>query len=287
MAEAFGIAAGALTVAGLFNNCVDCFEYVQIARNYGRDFHTCQLRLDFAKDRLSRWGQLVNVNSDPRSSRIRAGDDTESLAAGTLFQILLLFSEATKVVSKFGSPKPEIYDPSADANTSVRNVHTKLHDWARLRQRRTGLLKKVKWALYESKNLDELVRHIHDLVDQLEKLIPENEAREQLPRLVAEEVASFDMNELQVIDENVDNTDQLFRELVKSRIDLLQGYSAGNIKMTENVRIGIGDIYSDTAVTSGYKPGQGPSSSVGNVDATGSSRLHVGTKYGGRSFMED
>jgi hypothetical protein len=31
MAYIFGIVAGTLNVAALFNNCVDCFEYVQLA----------------------------------------------------------------------------------------------------------------------------------------------------------------------------------------------------------------------------------------------------------------
>ena len=35
MAEPFGIVAGALGVAGLFNNCVECFEYIQLSRHSG------------------------------------------------------------------------------------------------------------------------------------------------------------------------------------------------------------------------------------------------------------
>lgn len=38
MAEVFGIVSGALSVAALFKNCVDCFEYIQLGRNFGRDY---------------------------------------------------------------------------------------------------------------------------------------------------------------------------------------------------------------------------------------------------------
>jgi hypothetical protein len=34
MAEVFGTVAGALSVAALFNNCVDCFEYIQLGRHF-------------------------------------------------------------------------------------------------------------------------------------------------------------------------------------------------------------------------------------------------------------
>ena len=46
MAELFGIVAGTLSVAGLFNNAVDCFEYIQLGRNFGTDYQTCRIRLD-------------------------------------------------------------------------------------------------------------------------------------------------------------------------------------------------------------------------------------------------
>ncbi|KAJ2974713.1 hypothetical protein NQ176_g5910 [Zarea fungicola] len=43
MAEVFGIVSGALSVASLFNNCVDCFEYIQLGRHFGSDFERYQL----------------------------------------------------------------------------------------------------------------------------------------------------------------------------------------------------------------------------------------------------
>lgn len=66
MAEPFSIVAGALSVAALFNNCVDCFEYIQLGRSFGHDYERCQLRLDIAKTRLGRWGEAVKINDDPR-----------------------------------------------------------------------------------------------------------------------------------------------------------------------------------------------------------------------------
>lgn len=55
MAEPFGIVAGAIGIASAFTACVDCFEYVQFGRHFGRDFQTNQLALDCARLRLTWW----------------------------------------------------------------------------------------------------------------------------------------------------------------------------------------------------------------------------------------
>ena len=49
MAEVFGIVASALSVAALFNNCVDCFEYIQMGRHFSYNYKRCQLKLNIAK----------------------------------------------------------------------------------------------------------------------------------------------------------------------------------------------------------------------------------------------
>lgn len=38
MDEPIGIAAGAVGIAAAFTACVDCFEYVQFGRHFGRDY---------------------------------------------------------------------------------------------------------------------------------------------------------------------------------------------------------------------------------------------------------
>ena len=62
--EPAGLAVGILAIAGLFNNAVDCFEYVQIGRNFGQSYQTGLLKLDTARLRLSRWGQAIGISSE-------------------------------------------------------------------------------------------------------------------------------------------------------------------------------------------------------------------------------
>ncbi|KAI1763849.1 hypothetical protein GGR53DRAFT_466984 [Hypoxylon sp. FL1150] len=44
MAEVFGTVAGALSVAALFNNCVACFEYIQLSHHFREDFDRASKR---------------------------------------------------------------------------------------------------------------------------------------------------------------------------------------------------------------------------------------------------
>ena len=91
MAEAFGIVAGGVGVAAAFTACVDCFEYIQFGRHFGRDYQTNLLSLDFARLRLTRWGQAVNIFEDPNLGRPDATSDEIQTVKQSLLQILALF----------------------------------------------------------------------------------------------------------------------------------------------------------------------------------------------------
>lgn len=56
MAEPFGIIAGAISISSAFTACVDCFEYIQLGRHFGRDFQMDQLAIGCARLRLTLYG---------------------------------------------------------------------------------------------------------------------------------------------------------------------------------------------------------------------------------------
>ncbi len=99
--EPAGLTVGILGLAGLFNNAVNCFEYVHLGRNFGSNFQTSLLKLDNARLRLSRWGKAVGLSGE--------GETVQSLQTTTLStedvpkaerlmgQILELFAEAEGV----------------------------------------------------------------------------------------------------------------------------------------------------------------------------------------------
>jgi hypothetical protein len=100
MAEPFGIVAGTIGIASAFTACVDCFEYVQFSRHFGRDFQTSQLALNSARLRLTRWGESVNIYDNPKLGRQDTTATEIQLAKDSLLQILVLFADTESISKK-------------------------------------------------------------------------------------------------------------------------------------------------------------------------------------------
>jgi hypothetical protein len=67
--EPFSVIAGTIGISSAFTACVDCFEYIQFGRHFGRDIQTDLLAISCARLRLSRWGEAVNIYDDPKLGR--------------------------------------------------------------------------------------------------------------------------------------------------------------------------------------------------------------------------
>ena len=180
--EPAGLAVGVLALAGLFNNAVDCFEYVQLGRNFSTNFQTSLLKLDNARLRLSRWGQAVGLSGDIantqslQSTALPAEDIPK--AEKLLGQILELFADAEGVSTKFKSRASAndsslmVLDVQEDMDAVHRSLHEKMRDLSIKRQNRTALRQKVKWALYEEKHFRRLIEDVIDLVNGLVETFP-------------------------------------------------------------------------------------------------------------------
>jgi hypothetical protein len=58
-----GLALSAVSVAALFTTCVDCFNIVVSAREFGRDYELLCTELSLQKLRLFLWGESVGLAS--------------------------------------------------------------------------------------------------------------------------------------------------------------------------------------------------------------------------------
>ena len=84
MAEVFGIVAGSLSVTALFNNAVDCFEYIQLGRNFGTDYQIYQIWLDITRLQLLHWGTAVDISNNPDFAVVDPSTDEACTAKCTL-----------------------------------------------------------------------------------------------------------------------------------------------------------------------------------------------------------
>jgi hypothetical protein len=182
MAETAGLVVGVVALAGLFNNTVECFEFVQLGRTFGKSFQTSQLKLDNARLRLSRWGKSLSLDEDVRdtvSLQGRFGSEANAKHAGALLgQIVELFAEAEGVSNRYTSrTEPHdsslvVYDPQTDMDPAMAKLHQKMRRLAIERQDRSGVRQRAKWALYQEKHFRRLIEDINELVNDLDDLFP-------------------------------------------------------------------------------------------------------------------
>ncbi|KAL8855242.1 MAG: hypothetical protein Q9178_008099 [Gyalolechia marmorata] len=221
--EPAGLAVGVLAIAGLFNNAIDCFEYVQIGRNFGQRYQTGLLILDGARLRLSRWGQSVGLSHELKdtqslSEALKSAQEVNK-AEQILSQILELFADAEGISAKFktkaGRSEQEllVYNTQMDLEPTALTLHNKIRDLSIKRQNQTGLRQKAKWALYEEKYFKRLIEDITSLVNDLIELFPAAQASQK--KLCTAEVAEMSAKgNLLMLETVVKSQDKLLEEAI-------------------------------------------------------------------------
>ncbi|CCT72929.1 uncharacterized protein FFUJ_12826 [Fusarium fujikuroi IMI 58289] len=287
MAEIFGTVAGAISIAGLFNNCVDCFNYIQIAKHFGQDFSRYQLRLDVAKCRLARWGASIDINSDQRFSVIESSDPTIALAQGILEEIVDRFGAAYKVSRRYKATTEEQgldICTEADLSAVPQRVHTRFDVFTKQRYKSLGLMKKTGWALYDKNYMGRMIDDIIASIDDLEKVFPSTpQVTHQLVEMEIEEVN--DEQELKLINDVAEGLDPVLSKASKDKIGEIAGRNtAGKITGPGSVNIG------NSFVTGSFSNSQGTRVStvnhVNEVNTTEPSRVNIGNTWGGKGFWD-
>ena len=178
-----------LIIADFFNNVVDCFEYVQIDRNFDQSYQTDLLKLDDAKLRLSRWDQFVDLNHELKDTQslfqILKSTQKVNKIEQILNQILKFFANAEDISIKF-KIKVEKFEQKLFVHNSQVNLkfaalilHNKMRDLSIKRQNQTNLRQKTKWTLYEKKHFKRFIENITNFVDDLIELFSTVQASQQ------------------------------------------------------------------------------------------------------------
>ena len=280
MAEPFGIVAGAVGIAAAFSTCVDCFEYIQLGRHFGRDFQTNLLTLNFARLRLTRWGQAVNIYVDPTLGRPDATPQEIQNAKDTLLQILVLFDNTEKISKNYKLNAKAGDDLSTyttdDMDLALMALNNKMRALAIKRQKGASLLKTASWALYHGSEFKELIQNITMLIDNLEKLFPSPGPRMEL---VKEEVAEVhDRKALELIERAAQDVDSLLQAATK---EARTGHQYLNVAIRGQAQTG------DAFASNWQGKVVGASHTYDGVLVEKDAKALIGNKYGGKDFWED
>jgi hypothetical protein len=224
--EPAGLAVGVIALAGLFNNAVDCFKYVQLGRSFGTNFQTSLLKLDNARLRISRWGAAVGLSGDLEDARSLQGATVNKedvlIAERTLGQILKLFADAEGISAKYKRfARPDDLTLSAlkvhaDMDAVGQSLHKKMRKLCIKRQNRSTLYQKAKWALYKEEHFKKLIENIKDLVNALSKLFPD--VRQEQLKLCEIKVSEIGKENLSAIIDIVQSQDKDLEAAISAAI---------------------------------------------------------------------
>jgi hypothetical protein len=280
MAEPFGIASSAASIATVFTACVDCFGYVQLGRHFGRDFQTDVLALNCARLRLTRWGQAVNIYEDAKLGRPDANAAETQTAKDTLLQILVLFANTEKISKRYRLNAKAGDDQSIlnanDIDPAVMAINNKMRELAIRRQKGNSILKTASWALYHRSELKELITDITSLIDSIEMLFP---APQSQVALAKEETAQIrDEQSLKLVESAAQGVDSLLQTAAKEALD---GHRYFNVTIKGKAQIG------DTFSIDWKGKVTGASHTYDGVEVEKEGKALLGNKYGGKDFWDD
>lgn len=287
MAEVFGAVAGAIGIAALFNNCIDCFDYIQISRHFGEDFSKYQLRLDVAKCRLSRWGAAINVNSDPRFSNNASNDQTTTLAETLLGEIVARFESAQKssLLYKTVSRDQEMQVCSeADLGAVPQRLHSHLRTLTMHRQNRVGLTKKAYWAIYDKNKMGRMIDDIFDLINDLEKVFPATpQATSRLAEMEIQEVN--DQQGLMMIQDTAQDLDPILADTTKRKLQEITGQNTARC-ISGKGRTNIGHTFVNDSFVQSKGFCDSTFNHVDEINLDETARVNIGNTYGGKGFWD-
>ncbi|KAJ4313309.1 hypothetical protein N0V84_009486 [Fusarium piperis] len=289
MTEIFGAVSGAISIAALFNDCVDCFEYIQLARHFGEDYGRCQLRLDVAKWRLDRWGAAVDINNDPRFRSCAPADESVLHAQKILRDVVGEIECAYKVSSRYDeSTMPEqdrMTLTHADLDPTSQRLRNQFQAITKKRQGRTSLIKKTGWALYDKKQLESLIESIVKSINDLEHVFPSANQAMQLARTEIEQVK--DQQALHLIQDVANKVDPDLHRLAREKLGKVEVQNfAARIKTAESGKFHVGNIITKEGLGQPVNFPYSTNNSAQEIEVKGNSGVHVGDTYGGKGFWD-
>jgi hypothetical protein len=295
--EVAGLAIGVPGLVGQVTAVVQALEYIQFGRSFGKDFGRAQLKIDLLGLRLSRWSESIIAASN---SGLVVSQKEIKLSNRTLCQIHDLL-ESTKALSE-GVPKEKEDDQSMDGPEALqvyeednlqgafKAMHLAASEVTKRRQRKTSLVKKTRWAMFDKKRFDEMISDLDFLISNLENtIISSAPSLQEMVRAEVEELRKRDNNTCEglVLLRDVNNQDDTrFEEATMEAVTGIRGHTYSDTTVSENAMLQQGDHF-----MSGFSMGTIPVGSVGShrfqgTKIMGNAKAHQGDLYGGSVKFE-
>lgn len=271
----------ALAIPGLFLNCVDIFELVELGRDFDQDFGSWHLQLQSNELRFKRWGEAAGITDEESETFVKQLQKNNSpqeiklayKACYTIKKQLERANEDSKEMASFSDDAAELVITEEFKQLEISTPDVKHADGAlkKLKNKYQRSVRQVvvrsKWAIYKRTQLKDLLEAIAEHVTALEQLFPQ-----QAQALVAEEAKELDAEAIKALKDVVSENDPLLQNALHAEADS-QGLSWDNWQLNDYTTNHLGNIYLEAQAN-------GVSGRWNNITARGHAVTHAGHVIG-------
>ena len=175
MAEAAGVAVGIVSLAGLFNSCLHVFSLIELGRARSHDYKILHQKLDNQKFRFMTWGQANGLDGGLSYDERLDEPERRQHLARTMELVHSLFKESDGLTEIYGLQQKTSHGSSLRERNSRRDLFWQALRKLQIRRSRTSTDSimngtNMRWAIADRSRFEELIKHLKDLIDDLESL---------------------------------------------------------------------------------------------------------------------
>lgn len=242
--EAVGLAIGAITLASLFTECIECLDLIELARSSQKDLTTQVCRLNIIKRQFMVWGESIGLLS-PDEGRDGVLDQVEGheVIKDALQQISILLRDVGKLKTEYGV---EVDDDMNEGEHSqgievsrrrrdIFKQHPIVEFLGRLTtyQRKSTIITKTRWAIRDSKKFEALVENLDWFVTKLISIDVSHDTHVRRDMATREEVESIvDLSTLSIMEQTCRGPSRSWATAARNHSDYLS--SVGSVVETND-----------------------------------------------------
>jgi hypothetical protein len=170
-----GLALSAISIAALFQTCVDCYSLVVAAKEFGKNHELLCTELSLQKLRFFLWGESVGLatrspRSPPQPNPGLEDPIRRATIIRTLNAIKALLSETQEMDDKYGF-KADEYSPSSSRGLSIfRATFDQFKLQARRNQKQKSVTTVTRWAIFDAADFETKITRLKSFIDGLENV---------------------------------------------------------------------------------------------------------------------
>jgi ubiquitin-protein ligase len=191
MGDPLSATAAVLSLPGIFMSCVQCFELIQQGRNIERDLLVLTTKFSNQQLRFTKWGEACGFGSRTGYNQMLDDPTIRPNIERTLDSIRALLRDGIVTMSIYEVDVKEHHNGALSLTVSTRWSWETVKSRLRRGKSSRGTTNVVRWAVADKKKLDEIIRHISDLLGDLETMTVDMGVPERQRYLVEYEIQSI------------------------------------------------------------------------------------------------